>query len=229
MAKRAAVVAFVLIACAAASFAAAGPGATFTPPLYWTREAAPPGIIGVWADLNAPGFHQTLVFRREAFLGSLSDFATQNLAKLPYSLSGLRVGANQSTTTCGGTPARYLSYAGMALGRPLLVEEMMVARGGFVYVLAYSRLFGQQSAPEARAALTSICLSAVASVKAKPPVVVGTPTPLPKPVRRPQTPTPFIPASAGPVTTSVPTAGPIATTEPTAGPVANPATTSPPQ
>jgi|GEM_PF-2366705 len=214
MTSRVAAFASLLLACVAAA-AAATPAASFTPPPLWARQPAPAGVIGVWVDQATPAFRQNIVFSGARFSGSLSDYAAERIARLQYQLGNFRYGADSATRTCNGVPARYLSYGGIVFGKPAIMEQMLVKNGSYVYSLLYTRLTTQKSEPPARYALTTLCPAAPAAPRsarhAKP---KPSPTPVPRRSRAPETPTPFVPASAKPIATTIPATGPVATAAP---------------
>lgn len=146
-------VAIVLAGVSLAMTRAQAAPPAFSPPAGWLTGSH----RGVWMHPDNEPFHQYIGVAARRYDGSLDQFTRSGIASLRSAFSDLHVGKVQHTTVCGGHPATYLTYTATVGGRSLLYEQMATIRNGVAYLATYTRLYGQPSLPDARAALTTLC------------------------------------------------------------------------
>jgi hypothetical protein len=173
----------VLIAGAVAAASADSP--PFTPPAGWQAVKPEGGLLGVWVHPGDSGFQQNIVVGRQRTDLTASAFDETTIKQLRAALHGFQLGADQYTTTCGGRPAHYFSYASTMNGNRLVYEHMSTVQNGYAWFVIYARLADQPSLPEARGALTTLC-----GMEARPAIAVPAPhtnnrVPTPEPTPTP--------------------------------------------
>jgi len=186
-----------LVACLAglalvvgAVVAASADAPPFVPPAGWQQVKPEGGLLGVWVHPGDAGFRQNMVVGRERTTLTASAFDATTIKQLRTVLHDFQLGADQYTTTCGGRPAHYLSYASTVDGNRVIYEHMSTVVNGYAWFVIYSRQADQPSLPEARSALTTLCgvdlkpaLAAPAPVQ--PDNRLPTPEPTPTPTYKP--------------------------------------------
>jgi len=172
--------AFIAVCIALCAVQAFGDQAPFVPPFGWVSSKPPQGMLGVWIHPGDTSFHQNLVLGAERTKLSADQYDKMALAQLSRGLNGFRVGADESTTTCGGQPAHYISYASTINGKQVLYEQMTTMVSGVEWFVIYTRLMSQPSLPEARQALTTLCGLHQSQSVAIPQAQVATPPPAPE-------------------------------------------------
>jgi hypothetical protein len=179
----------------------------FAPPPGWVRLEPPSGAVAAWGSSTDPAA-QKLVLTAVRTSMTADQFDEQDAAKLGASLPGFTLGASQTTSSCGGQLAHYLSYSATAgNGTVVMFERMTTVLGGLAWTATYSRLASQPSTASARTALSSLCGAVIpANPTAAPHHAASAPTPTPAPAPKPQsTPTPQPPSpSSAPFPTSAP-------------------------
>jgi len=158
----------------------------FIPPSGWQPVKTQSGLLGAWVHPGDAGFHQNIVVGRERTTLTASAFDESTLKQLRGALQNFQLGADQSTTVCGGRPAHYLSYASTVNGARVIYEHMSTVLNGYAWFAIYTREADEPSLPEARESLTTLCgLDVRAGVAAPPPVQhpnqLPTPAPTPAP------------------------------------------------
>lgn len=176
---------FALIAVAVVAASADSP--PFVPPAGWQPVKPEGGLLGVWVHPGDEGFHQNLVVGRERTGLTASAFDATTVKQLRGVLHDFQLGADEYTTTCGGRPAHYLSYAStMDGGNRVIYEHMSTVLNGYAWFAIYARLANQPSLPEARQALTTLCgVEARSGVAAPAPPQTDNRLPTPEPTPTP--------------------------------------------
>ena len=171
---------------AGAVVAASADAPPFVPPPGWQSVKPEGGLLGVWVHPGDEGFHQNLVVGRERTGLTASAFDETTVKQLRAVLKNFQLGADEYTTTCGGRPAHYLSYASTVDGNRVIYEHMSTVLNGFAWFAIYARLADQPSLPEARQALTTLCgVEARPAAAAPAPAVTDNRLPTPEPTPTP--------------------------------------------
>ncbi|MBV8280848.1 MAG: hypothetical protein JO347_02145, partial [Candidatus Eremiobacteraeota bacterium] len=106
-----------------AAVAAQGDQPAFVPPAGWVAGRPPAHMLGLWVHPGDVDFHQNMVLGAQRTQLTAEQYDKQALDGLSRQLSGFRLGADESTVTCG-RPAHYMSYAANVNGREVLSEQM---------------------------------------------------------------------------------------------------------
>ena len=183
--------ALIALSIALVAVQAIGAQAPFVPPAGWTAARPPQGMLGVWVHPGDTAFHQNVVLGAERTQLLAAQYDKQAIAMLSRGLNGFRLGADQDTSTCGGQPAHYISYASTINGREVLYEQMTTMVGNVEWFVIYTRLMSQPSLPEARAALTTLCGLHENQSIARPQPQEATPPPAPEPEATTPQPSPY--------------------------------------
>ena len=179
-----------LVLAAGAVVGALADSAPFVPPAGWQPVKPQPGLLGVWVHPGDEGFHQNMVVGRERTTLTASAFDATTIKQLRGALHDFQLGSDEFTTTCGGQPAHYMSYASTVDGNRIIYEHMSLVVNGYAWFVIYARLAEQPSLPEARRALTTLCGMDVRPAVAAPALVqpsnqLPTPAPTPTPTYAP--------------------------------------------
>lgn len=154
----------------------------FLPPAGWQSVKPQSGLLGVWVHPGDTGFQQNMVVGRQLTNLTASAFDESTIKQLRAGLHSFQLGADQYTTTCGGRPAHYMSYASTVNGNRVIYEHISTVQNGYAWFVIYARLAEQPSLPEARSALTTLCgmdAPPVMAVPAPPRTDNRVPTPAP--------------------------------------------------
>jgi hypothetical protein len=170
---------------AGAVVAASADSAPFVPPAGWQSMKPEAGVLGVWVHPGDEAFHQNMVVGRERTNLTASAFDSTTIKQLRGGLRDFQLGADQYTTTCGGRPAHYISYASTVDGNRVVYEHMSTVVDGYAWFVIYARQADQPSLPEARRALTTLCGMAVRTVAAPAPAQTDNRLPTPEPTPTP--------------------------------------------
>jgi hypothetical protein len=173
----------LIVGAVVAAWADAPP---FVPPAGWQSVKPEGGLLGVWVHPGDEGFHQNMVVGRERTSLTASAFDSTTIKQLRGALHDFQLGADEFTTTCGGRPAHYISYASTVDGNRVIYEHLSTVANGYAWFVIYARQADQPSLPEARRALTTLCgIDARPAVAAPAPVQTGNRVPTPEPTPTP--------------------------------------------
>jgi len=197
-AKRFGLAAAAIAVCITAASTAAADQFRFSPPAGWARTLATGGlVIAAWREPAPVGFAQNINIVAQPYSGTLSQYVDLNKTQLMRTFPSAVMGGDLSGSTCGTHPAHYFAWQANLGGRDLIYEQVASVWFGRGYVVTYTRLVSQPINPDARAALTTLCIRHIgqrptaAPAGKKPyvaPAVVPPTTPTPQPSPTPQPP-----------------------------------------
>jgi hypothetical protein len=141
-----------------------GETATLAVPDTWSRQdfgaKASPSLIAMWLDRTKAGaqFIPRIFLMGEAEPDtSLNDVVREALRT--FESSGDTVRVSKPQRLCNGRPGWYFAYSQQGAESPLAAEQTILVANGVVYKATYVRAAGDAEDPDARRALSTLCVT----------------------------------------------------------------------
>ena len=129
----------------------------FVAPRGWRHVQGTSDGLGSWSGPGDSDYTQNIIVEAKKGFGSLDALLTAEVAYI----AGLpdQFGyAPTDTTTCGGHPAKYLSYTyTSSTGLPVTAEVIIAVFGTTGYSARYSKSIEQNADAAAERSLTTLC------------------------------------------------------------------------